>query len=270
MTTAGAPLIRTTMGFIPLGSRIGRLPFMTTDRPAWWLDELAHAGNEHLDADYVASYDRKAGFDPMLDLELLRALGLDDSSTLVDLGAGSGQMVLAAARVCRRVVAVDVSPVMLDRLRARAEEMRLENVEYARAGFLTYAHRGEPADFVYSRNALHHLPDFWKGIALRRLAEMLRPGGVLRLRDLVFDFEPAQAEIVIEAWLASAVERREDGWTRPELESHLREEYSTYTWLLEAMLVRAGFDIREAGRSGSQVHAAYTCFRSGKAEPNSM
>src|SRR5579859_2918991 len=120
MTTAGAPLIRTTMGFIPLGSRIGRLPFMTTDRPAWWLDELAHAGNEHLDADYVASYDRKAGFDPMLDLELLRALGLDDSSTLVDLGAGSGQMALAAARVCRRVVAADVSPVMLDRLRTRA------------------------------------------------------------------------------------------------------------------------------------------------------
>ena len=26
------------------------------------------------------------------------------------------------------------------------------------------------ADFVYSRNALHHLPDFWKGIALARVA----------------------------------------------------------------------------------------------------
>ncbi len=29
--------------------------------------------------------------------------------------------------------------------------------------------RGEPADFVYSRLALHHLPDFWKVVALERI-----------------------------------------------------------------------------------------------------
>ncbi len=151
---------------------------MRPQTPDWWLDELAHAGGEHLDAGYVAGYDRKAGTDPTADLELLRDHGLDETSTLIDLGAGTGGLALAAARACRRVVAVDVSPAMLSALRARAEEMRLANVECVRAGFLTYAHRGDPADFVYSRNALHHLPDFWKGIALRRVASMLRPNGV--------------------------------------------------------------------------------------------
>ena len=29
----------------------------------WWLDEHAHAGAEHLDAGYVAGYERKAGFE---------------------------------------------------------------------------------------------------------------------------------------------------------------------------------------------------------------
>jgi hypothetical protein len=30
-----------------------------------------------------------------------------------------------------------------------------------------------------------HLPDFWKAIALVRLADVLRPGGVLRLWDII-------------------------------------------------------------------------------------
>jgi SAM-dependent methyltransferase len=229
------------------------------NRPGWWLDELAHAGGEHLDPGYVAGYDCKAGADPAADLEVLLRLGLDETSTLVDLGAGTGGLALAAAPRCRRVVAVDVSPAMLAALRERVERLRLTNVECVRAGFLTYA--GEPADFVYSRNALHHLPDFWKAIALRRVAAMLRPGGVLRLRDLVYAFEPAEAERVIEAWVAGGAARPEDGWTRPELETHVREEHSTYAWLLEAMLRHAGFEVREATVSPSRTYAAYTCVR---------
>jgi hypothetical protein len=29
--------------------------------PKWTLDELAHAGTDHLDADFVVGYDRKQG-----------------------------------------------------------------------------------------------------------------------------------------------------------------------------------------------------------------
>ena len=232
--------------------------------PRWWLDETAHAGEEHLDAGYVAGYARKAGTDPAEDLELLRRRGLDETSTLVDLGAGTGVLALAAAPVCRRVVAVDVSTAMLDALRARAERLGLDNVECVRAGFLTYVHDGEPADFVYSRNALHHLPDFWKAIALRRVAAMLRPAGVLRLRDLVFACGPADAEAVVESWLAGAVSRPEEGWTRAELEVHVREEHSTYDWLLDAMLTRAGFEIEDASHAASRTYSAYTCVRTGR------
>ena len=61
------------------------------------------------------------------------------------------------------------------------------------AGFLSYQHPGPPVDGVYTRNALHQLPDFWKAMALHRIARMMRPGGVLRLRDLIYDFRPSQA-----------------------------------------------------------------------------
>jgi ubiquinone/menaquinone biosynthesis C-methylase UbiE len=227
----------------------------------WSFDEAAHAGNEHLDPDYVAAYDRTAQTDPTEDLAILRGLGLDRDSVLVDLGAGTGTFALAAAPICRRVVAVDVSAVMLSMLGMKIKRLALSNVECVQAGFLTYERPPASVDFVYSRNALHHLPDFWKAIALARIAAMLRTRGILRLRDLVFSFEPGQGEGPIEAWLASAASDQSEGWTREELETHLRQEYSTNSWLLEPILRNTGFEIREATHGASQMYSAYTCIK---------
>lgn len=231
------------------------------ERRSWFIDELEHAGDEHVDTRYVQGYDRKARFDPTADLAILRDLGLGPTRTLVDLGAGTGELSLAAAQICLRVVAVDVSAAMLDVVRAKALQRGATSLEVVRAGFLSYEHAGEQADFVYTRNALHHLPDFWKGIALWRIAKLLRPGGSLMLRDLIFSFEPEESDRVVEAWIKAAPDRPESGWTRSELETHLRDEHSTFTWLLEPMLERAGFEIHSATYDDSKVFAAYTCTR---------
>ena len=230
-------------------------------RPSWFLDELAHAGSEHLDPGYVPVYDRKAETDPADDLDVLRDLGLNETHTLVDLGAGTGTFALAAAPLCRRVIVVDVSPVMLAQLRQRAAQLGIENIECVQGGFLSYDHQGAPVDFVYSRHALHHLPDFWKAVALARIATMLKTGGILYLRDLVYSFEPGEAARIIETWLANAPEHSEQGWTRAELETHLREEYSTFSWLLEPMIEQAGFSIQRINHGVSRVHSAYACIK---------
>ncbi len=119
----------------------------------------------------------------------------------------------------------------------------LDNVECVRAGFLSYEHVGAPADAVFTRNALHQLPDFWKAIALHRIAGLLRPGGVLRLHDLIFDFQPADAETVLGRWLDSAAQDPSQGYTRADFAEHIRTEFSTFRWLLEPMLTATGFDI---------------------------
>ena len=62
--------------------------------PTWRLDELAHAGQEHLDAAYVAGYEAKAGYDPADDLAVLRRHGLGAESTVIDFGAGTGRFLL--------------------------------------------------------------------------------------------------------------------------------------------------------------------------------
>ena len=228
-------------------------------RSGWYPDELASAGDEHLDPEYVAMYDRKSATDPSDDVAILQAHGLGPESVVVDLGGGTGTFAQAVAPLCGRVVVVDISPAMLAALQSRIEQYKLANIEVVQAGLLSYEHQGEPADFIYSRNALHHLPDFWKAVALTRMAGMLKPGGVLRLHDLVYAFDPAEAPEVFEAWLGRAQLRPEDGWTRAELETHIREEYSTFNWLLEPMLERAGFEILTANERDSKTYGAYTC-----------
>ena len=228
--------------------------------PGWMLDEVASAGRENLDAGHVARYDGKEDAGAAAEVALLRGLGLTADSVVVDVGAGTGQFTVAVAPACRRVVAVDVSPPMLRALRSRVAELGLGNVEVVQAGFVTYEHSGEPADVVYSRYALHHVPDFWKAIALARLRRVLRPGGVLRLSDVVYDFDPADAGDRIEAWCATGTAGGTDvegAWSRAELEEHVRDEHSTYTWLLEPMIERAGFRIERAERSADGVFADY-------------
>jgi SAM-dependent methyltransferase len=225
----------------------------------WMLDEVASAGRENLDPVHVARYDAKEDAGAAGEVALLSGWGLGRGAVVVDIGAGTGQFTLAVAPMCERVVAVDVSPVMLDALRARVEAAGLANVEVVPAGFLSYEHHGSPADFVYSRYALHHLPDFWKGVALARIRRMLRPGGVLRLRDVVYGFDPAEARDRIEAWCATGrAEAHVDGdWTRAELEEHVRDEHSTFTWLLEPLIRRCGFTIEGAEHSEDGIIAAY-------------
>jgi SAM-dependent methyltransferase len=158
------------------------------------------------------------------------------------------------------VIGVDVSPAMVTALRRRVDALGLDNVTVVEAGFLSYEHDGPPVDAVFTRNALHHLPDFWKAIALRRVAAMLRPGGVLRLHDLVYDFSPVEVDERIEAWLAGAGDDPAVGFTAEELAEHVRTEFSTYSWLLELMLDRAGFEIVDRSfRRGA--YGAYTCTR---------
>jgi ubiquinone/menaquinone biosynthesis C-methylase UbiE len=222
-------------------------------------DELALAGPEHLDPGDVARYDAKAGFDPTADLELLGRHGLDGDDTVIDLGAGTGTFALAVAGVCERVIAVDVSRAMLATIRERVTGTGVTNVECVHAGFLSYDHPGAPADVVYTRNALHHLPDFWKAVALDRIAGMLRPGGILCLRDLVFAWAPSEVEQRVARWLDQAAETPAEGWTRAELERHLQTEFSTYTWMLEPMIERAGFEIVATDHTADGVHAAYVC-----------
>jgi ubiquinone/menaquinone biosynthesis C-methylase UbiE len=222
----------------------------------WLLDELARAGRENLDPAHVARYDALEDAAAAEEIVYLRRC-LAADAVVADLGAGTGQFALAAATEFARVIAIDVSAPMLDRLRHKLATVGLTNVTLTSAGFLTYRHEGEPVDLAYSRYALHHLPDAWKAIALSRIRRMTREGGLLRLWDVVYNFGPDEAPDRFEAWCASAGDGTDGQWSRRDLEEHIRDEHSTYSWLLEPMIRTAGFHIEEVSYSPDGMFAKY-------------
>ena len=216
------------------------------------IDELAFTGPEHLDADFVKGYDRKQGMpDPSEDIAELQRYNV---RTVVDMGAGTGRFALAAAQVFETVTAVDVSPAMLARIQQEAPP----NLTTVNAGFLTY--QGEQVDAVYTRNALHQLPDFFKVLALQRLNNLLKPKGILRLRDLIYDFPPSEVDAHFRGWFENAATDPVRGYTAEDYATHIRTEFSTFRFLLEQMLDATGFDIVKAEFQRG-LYGAYTCVR---------
>ncbi len=174
--------------------------------PRWTHIELKQTGVDYSSVEQVQRYDdmhqRFRDYEKDSDT-IIKRIKLDSKSTVIDMGAGTGAFALHAAKHCRKVYAVDVSLAMLNRCRKKGEDMGLSNVLYCHGGFVTYKHEAEPADAMVSIAALHHLPDFWKLVALRRAAEMLKVGGWLFLLDIVFPSDAEDMGVQLDAWVRS-------------------------------------------------------------------
>ncbi|MBW2622489.1 MAG: class I SAM-dependent methyltransferase [Deltaproteobacteria bacterium] len=219
-----------------------------SEQPLWQYDELKHSGVDYADPAQAQVFDtrhqrfRDYEEETRATLELLE---IRPEHTIIDMGVGTGSFALNAARHCRKIFAVDVSEAMLDLCQQKARTAGIENIEFRQGGFLTYEHAGEPADAITCSMALHHLPDFWKLIGLRRLNRMLRTGGKSYLSDVVFSFDPSEYQSAIDGWVEST-SRNVCTEFKEEVEAHIRDEYSTFDWIMEGLLDRAGFTILEA------------------------
>src|SRR6202012_1142689 len=112
----------------------------------WQYDEMKHIGVNFDDPAVVAKYDARQRVDLEADRKEAKEWGLDRDHLLIEYGPGTGSFVLAAAERGTRVIAVDVSPSMLEYARRQVGHAQLDGqVEFQHAGFLTYQHRGELA-----------------------------------------------------------------------------------------------------------------------------
>ncbi len=230
--------------------------------PAWYFDESKMAGVDFEDAAQVEVYDRNQTVStPEKEQALVTRLGIGAAHRVIDLGAGTGNFAIQAARAGASVHAVDISQAMLTYAQSKAQTAGATAIEFHKAGFLTYDHQDEAADFVITKNALHILPDFWKMAAFLKIAAMLKPKGVFYLRDAIFSFPAAEYAASIETWIKQVSKPQGEGWTAQDFEMHVREEHSTFAWVIEGMLTRVGFEIVEVNYS-TPTYAEYLCIKS--------
>lgn len=231
---------------------------------SWVYDEMRQIGTDYFDIEEVRNYDQrmqKIRDVPKEIKHILNGIDVTPGQTILEFGIGTGEFTIAAACKCSKVYAMDISAVMLDYAREKAESRGRDNIVFQQAGFLSYHHQGEPLDAVVTQLALHHLPDFWKFIALCNIYNILKTGGKLYLRDVVFDSGVDNYNDYFSRWRDSVMKMAGDGFAA-NIDRHISDEYSTLDWVMEGMLTRAGFVIENVYQSGI-CDKAYLCVKNG-------
>ena len=222
----------------------------------WRYDEFNQLAVDYGDAEEVRDFESKHPTELAVARETLESIGVGKGTVLVDMGCATGWVTVEAAKLGAVAHGVDTSAAMLEFARAKAKDAGVE-AAFHRAGFLSYEHPGAAADVVVARFVLHHLPDFWKSIALGRMAKLLRPGGSFYYRDMTYSFDPADYESVIAKWMVESPKRC--GYSQAQMDGHLRDEYTTYSWIMEGLFERAGFEIVRSEMIPAAMQAEYLC-----------
>ncbi len=127
----------------------------------------------------------------------IQRAGLAPGMAVADIGCGTGYLAEALAPRVARVYAVDASPEML----AVAERnlAAFANVTYLVAAGDQIPLPAGSLDAVLANMYLHHCPD--PALAIREMARLLRPGGVLVVSDMEKHEHEWMREEMADLWL---------------------------------------------------------------------
>ena len=183
----------------------------------------------------------------------LQMLGVKKGWRIADIGCGNGVLATEGALMGAEVDAIDISPAMLALAEIYARD-RKAKVATQSAGLLSFAYQPNSYDLIVSEFTLHHLPDFWKAVAMSRIFAALKPGANFYLRDIVFVSMPDGSERSVEQWADFNVKNHD--FARDNVVIHMRDEYSTFGWVMERMLTEVGFTLLSADYH-APLHGTY-------------
>jgi SAM-dependent methyltransferase len=116
-------------------------------------------------------------FGPVIEYLLGRA-SLKSGETILDLGTGTGSVAIAAATNVGpdgRIIAVDISPEMLEKARTRTGSLSIPNVDFAEGRAEAIPARDGSLDAVLASLSMMYVID--RESAAHEIFRVLRPGG---------------------------------------------------------------------------------------------
>jgi SAM-dependent methyltransferase len=215
----------------------------------WFYNQRSRIG---LDTAVASIYDQKDDSD-LRARGALTMLGVKPGWRVADIGCGNGVMATEAALIGAEVDAIDISPAMLALAQVYARDRRAP-IRPQSAGLLSFAYQPNSYDLIVSEFTLHHLPDFWKAVAMARIFAALKPGASFYLRDIVFVSMPDGSERDVNGWADYNIKNHD--FERDRVVAHMRDEYSTFGWVMERMLTEVGFTLVSADYH-APLHGTY-------------
>ena len=125
---------------------------------------------------------------------------LPPKAVVADVGTGTGFVAQGLASRAAKVIGFDASPEML--AVARRNLAALGNVEWREAPGDQLPVAADTLDGVFANMYLHHAPD--PAAAIKELARVIKPGGVVCITDLDQHDHEWQREQMADLWLGFA------------------------------------------------------------------
>jgi arsenite methyltransferase len=127
---------------------------------------------------------------------------VEPGEVVLDLGCGAGTDLLIAAQnagPAGRAIGIDMTPAMLERAAAGAQQMGLANVELHESLIEALPLEDASVDVVISNGVIDLVPD--KDAVFAEIDRVLRPGGRLQFADVVIHTEVSEdARERIDLW----------------------------------------------------------------------
>jgi 2-polyprenyl-3-methyl-5-hydroxy-6-metoxy-1,4-benzoquinol methylase len=102
---------------------------------------------------------------------------LKNSDVVLDYGCATGTIAFEIAAGVKMIHGIDFSFRMIDLAKRKADECKIENVDFTKATIFDERYQRESFDVILALNILHLVEDADK--AMQRINELLKPGGLL-------------------------------------------------------------------------------------------
>lgn len=125
--------------------------------------------------------------------EITTLASLKPSDRVLDIGAGTGLLTLAAAGEAAHVTGLDISARMCRHLKDKLARRSIDNVDVLAGTASELPLADASMDVILSNYCFHHLRNADKRRALDEVGRVLRPGGRLVVGDMMFRIGLSQA-----------------------------------------------------------------------------